>query len=122
VNVPALILVMAIWCAEGGDRTRFPYGIKSVRTDDPRQVCLNTVCNQWERWNGTGCFIDSLADRYCPPGVDPVGNARWKRNVKVMVGHNVCRCAKTVERLERPAAFPPTSEYRSRLRDWRRKL
>lgn len=48
-------------------------------------VCLTTIRNNWLRWRQTGSpgdFIDFLADHYCPPSADPVGNANWKRNVK----------------------------------------
>ncbi len=75
----------AIYRAEGGTHTRWPYGIKNVTTADPRRVCLNTIRHNWRRWHQAGCpggFIDFLADHYCPPSVDPVGNANWKRNVK----------------------------------------
>jgi hypothetical protein len=30
-------------------------------------------------------FIHFLADRYCPPSVDPVGNRNWKKNVWAIV-------------------------------------
>jgi len=120
MNLSALLLVMAIWIAEGGDKTRHPYGILSVQTNDPRRVCLNTVCNNWERWDGTGCYIDFLGDRYCPPTSDPVGNARWKRNVKALLSHEQCDCRKDRPHLDRPAKFPPTSEYRARLAEFRK--
>jgi hypothetical protein len=75
----------AIYRAEGGAHTRWPYGIKSVITANPRRVCLNTIHHNWQCWRKAGCpgdFIDFLADRYCPASADPIGNANWKRNVK----------------------------------------
>lgn len=75
----------AIYRAEGPHK---PYGILSVRCEgkkECRKVCLNTVRNTHRRWvkrGRRGNFIDFLADRYCPPSVDPVGNRNWKRNVK----------------------------------------
>ena len=78
-------LADAIYRAEGGASTRWPYGIKSITTSNPRQVCIHACRHAWLDWQAAGCqgnFIDFLADRYCPPSVDPVGNANWKRNVK----------------------------------------
>lgn len=77
----------AIYIAEGGTRARVPYGILSVKVRnvaDARRVCLNTIRNNRARWikaGSPGSFINFLADRYCPPSVDPVGNLNWKRNV-----------------------------------------
>lgn len=73
--------------------TQYPYGIKSVKTDNPRQVCINTVRNNIRRWNergGMGCFIDFLGDRYCPASCDPDGNRNWKRNAKKRLKHEKC--------------------------------
>jgi hypothetical protein len=78
----------AIYRAEGGAHTRFPYGVMSVKVSDANQarlVCIATIQNNWKRWQAAGShgdFIDFLADRYCPPSVDPQGNANWKHNVK----------------------------------------
>jgi len=82
----------AIYRAEGGAHTRFPYGVMSVKAanaNEARHICILTIQNNWQRWQAAGghtraCgdFIDFLADHYCPPSVDPVGNANWKRNVK----------------------------------------
>jgi hypothetical protein len=83
-----LAIVAAIYIIEGGDNTRYPYGIKSVPVRDKaeaRQVCENTVRNNlvcWERAGRPGEYLDFLADRYCPPSVDPVGNRNWKRNIR----------------------------------------
>jgi hypothetical protein len=88
----------AIYRIEGGARARVPYGILSVPVRDAaeaRRVCKNTVRNQWARWQAAGrpgCYLDSLADRYCPPGHDPVGNRNWKRNIRsVLFGPAVRR-------------------------------
>ena len=48
-------LADAIFWSEGGHKTKYPYGIKSVRTNgyaDARQVCLNTTRNSYNRWSG----------------------------------------------------------------------
>lgn len=81
-------VVNAIFIVEGGTKTKYPYGIKSVKTSNPRQVCLNTVRNNWIRWQKTGAkgdFLDFLADRYCPQTVDYQGNVRWKRNIHKLI-------------------------------------
>ncbi len=77
----------AIYLAEGGAKARVPYGILSLKVRDKeqaRQICLNTIQNNYRRWVSNGkkaTFLDFLADRYCPPS-DPVGNRNWKRNVR----------------------------------------
>lgn len=81
-------LADAIFVAEGGDLAKVPYGILSVPVKnkaEARRVCLNTIRNNWKRWEDGGKhgpFLDFLADRYCPPSVDATGNANWKRNVR----------------------------------------
>lgn len=78
----------AIWRVEGGAKARVPYGILSVPVRDAaeaRRVCLNTIRNNHRRWikaGRPGDYLDFLADRYCPPSVDPVGNRNWKRNLR----------------------------------------
>ena len=78
----------AIYRAEGGAKARVPYGILSVRVHneaDARRVCLNTIRNNRKRWEKAGKpgeYLDFLADRYCPPSADPLGNKRWKANVR----------------------------------------
>lgn len=84
-------VVDAIYRIEGGEKTRFPFGVKSVRCEgysECRRVCANTVRNNWRRWNEAdrpGEFLDFLGNRYCPATVDPVGNKNWKKNIKRMV-------------------------------------
>ena len=74
----------AIYKVEGGAKTRFPYGIKSIKTRNPRQVCLNTIANNFNRWQRAGShgdFLDFLGDVYCPASADKRGNENWKRNI-----------------------------------------
>lgn len=77
----------AIYRAEGGSRAKSPYGILSVRVsghDEARRVCIRTIQNTHDRWvraGRPGYYVYYLADRYCPPSADPIGNANWKRNV-----------------------------------------
>jgi hypothetical protein len=80
--------VDAIYRAEGGTKTRHPYGVLSVKVasaEEARQVCFRTVQNNHSRWlraHSKSPFVDFLADRYCPPSADFAGNARWKKNVR----------------------------------------
>lgn len=84
-------VVSAIYRVEGGDKTKYPYGIKSVKLsgkDEARRVCENTVRNNLARWRKAGAkgeYLDFLADRYCPPSVDPKGNLNWKNNIKKII-------------------------------------
>lgn len=85
-------IVDSIYKLEGGPKTKYPFGIKSINTsgnyDKARQICLNTVNNHWKRWESwgkTNCFLDSLADRYCPTQDDKTGNKNWKKNIHLMV-------------------------------------
>lgn len=67
-------IVNAIYKAEGGSKTKYPYGIKSVKCkskEDCRQVCLNTVRNNRKRYaaneaKGKITFIEFLGSRFCP--------------------------------------------------------
>jgi len=78
----------AIWHAEGGKAAKVSHGILSVKTKNPRAVCLNTIRRNWERWEAAGKpgdFIDYLGAVYAPVGSknDPKGlNKNWPRNVK----------------------------------------
>lgn len=79
INIPRL--ADAIYHAEGGNRTRFPYGIKSIKTTNPRAVCIRTIQNRLKLWDGKRPFIPFLADKYCPKATDPLGHGRWIKNV-----------------------------------------
>jgi hypothetical protein len=78
----------AIYKIEGGANTKFPYGIKSVKTSNPRQVCLNTIKNNYIRWQKAGSkqnYLDFLANIYCPPSADKQGNQNWIKNIHAMI-------------------------------------
>lgn len=79
-------LADSIYIAEGGSKTRHPYGILTkYKTTTPRQACINTIKSNLKRWNGQGSFIDALGKVYCPVGAsnDPHGlNRYWVKNVK----------------------------------------
>lgn len=84
-------IVDAIYRVEGGPKARKPYGILSVNVSshaEARRVCYNTVQNNHNRWlraGRPGSYLDFLADRYCPPSVDPTGNRNWKRNIRAIL-------------------------------------
>lgn len=81
----------AIYKIEGGNKTQYPYGVMSIKTHNPRQVCLNTINNTFARWrlqNKELNFFTYLANRYCPPSADPQGNKNWKNNIVKMLGVN----------------------------------
>lgn len=84
-------LADAIWLAEGGKKAKVSHGILSVKTSNPRQVCLNTIRNNWKRWETAGKpgdFIDYLGKKYAPVGAtnDPRGlNKNWPRNVRSLL-------------------------------------
>lgn len=77
----------SIWKLEGGAKAKAPYGILSMKVRDAahaRKICLNTIRNSRTRWikaGRPGDELDFLANRYCPPSADPVGNRNWKRNI-----------------------------------------
>lgn len=102
------LIVNAIYRVEGGTKTKYPYGIKSVKVkdiNDARMVCENTVRNNWKRFlkfhprGAAGAltkgsesdkdthrqvmhdFVIFLADVYCPIKSDIGGNVRWKNNM-----------------------------------------
>lgn len=80
-------IAAAIYVIEGGTKTSYPFGVKCHRHTykDAERICKNTIRNTHERWlksKDSRVFLDYLADRYCPPSVDPVGNRRWKQNIK----------------------------------------
>lgn len=83
-------LADAIWKAEGGHKTKHPYGVKSVKVSsvaEARRVTLVSVRNNWSRWERAGKpepFVTFFAKRWCPVGAenDPQGlNKNWIRNV-----------------------------------------
>lgn len=83
-------LADAIYRAEGGARARSPYGVLSVKVKDAadaRRITINSIENNWKRWERAGKpgeFIGFMADRWCPPSCDPIGNRNWKKNVKAI--------------------------------------
>jgi hypothetical protein len=82
----------AIYKAEGGAKTRHPYGILTkYKHTTPKQACLNTIAHARRDFQG-GDFISFLGSRYCPVGAlnDPRGlNKNWVRNVKYFLNKRV---------------------------------
>jgi hypothetical protein len=77
----------AIYQIEGGVNTHFPYGIKSIKTDNPRKICLNTIKNNWIRWNKSSSnqdFLTYLACHYCPKSSDAKGFINWNKNIHAL--------------------------------------
>jgi hypothetical protein len=81
-------LATAIYMAEGGARTRHPYGIlKKYKTATPRQACINTIKSALRRYDKSDKSVDFivfLSRTYCPIGAsnDPMGlNKNWVKNV-----------------------------------------
>lgn len=81
----------AIYKAEGGARAKKPYGILSVKVTnkaEARRVALNTIKNNYKRWQEAGKpggYLEFLAGKYAPLNVanDPKSlNKNWLKNVK----------------------------------------
>jgi len=87
------VIVDSIYQAEGGDKAKKPFGILSVPCngyEDCRQICYNTVVNQFTRWQAAGSegdFLESLARRYAPVNSDTDNgtNKFWLKNVRYFI-------------------------------------
>jgi hypothetical protein len=82
-------LASAIYHAEGGAKTKHPYGIlKRYKTTTPRQACINTIKTNMKKFKAQNTetdFIVFMSKTYCPIGAknDPTGlNKNWVKNVK----------------------------------------
>lgn len=77
----------AIYKAEGGAKAKKPFGILSVPCEgytDCRRICLNTIRNNYRRWQNAGNpgeYLEFLASRYAPIEAHPI-NKNWLPNVK----------------------------------------
>jgi len=95
IDTPNLTIVNAIYIAEGGANTKYPYGIVSIDTKGDevyaRKICFNTVRNNKVRFmkqEEYKCYIEFLGSRYAPIGAknDPKGlNKNWVKNVKYYI-------------------------------------
>lgn len=89
--LPVNRIADAIYKTEGGDHTKYAYGIKSIHATsltEARSICIRTIWHKYRdyvsRTGITGLnkgFIYYLADRYCPYSADPIGNRNWKSNM-----------------------------------------
>lgn len=94
----------AIYILEGGAKTKFPYGIKSIpikgntqleRESYARAICMNTISKNYTRWQISGktnLFEEFLCNRYCPVVSDRTGNKHWIKNINFYLKTN-----KTIE-------------------------
>lgn len=90
----------AIWWSEGAWKASRPYGWLTKERLAPKQARAAVL--RWldakkstfvgPRVWATGCqvtvspdWIKVLADAYCPPSTDRIGNARWKKNVSFFI-------------------------------------
>jgi len=84
-------LATAIYYAEGGAKTKFPYGIKSIDTkgnkEYARKICINTIRNNIKRFNNQNKYtdyIEFLGSRFCPTTIpsEYALNRHWVGNVR----------------------------------------
>lgn len=89
-------LVMAIYKAEGGEKTKYPFGIKSVSCEgyeECKKICHNTVRNNIKRWKDSinkgddRDYLTFLWHRYAPPKSHKL-NKNWKKNVEYFLYNN----------------------------------
>ncbi len=77
----------AIYMAEGGNKTKHPYGILAkYKHTTPLQACRNTVRHKYSQWvkeGRKGAFVAYLGAKYCPVGCsnDNGTNKNWIKNV-----------------------------------------
>lgn len=77
---------------------KYYFGIKSVpikgnneqeRYEYARRICINTIKNNYRRYQQSNkvehCYLDYLANRYCPNSCDKIGNKNWINNIHKMM-------------------------------------
>jgi len=82
-------LADAIYKAEGGVNTKYPYGVKSINThgnkEYARKICINSIKSAKKRWTCNDVdFITFLGKTYSPPAINP----HWVKNVKSLYKGN----------------------------------
>ncbi len=94
-------LATAIYHAEGGSKTKHPYGILTkYKITTPRQACINTIntnLRKFKAQNKEKDFIVFMSKTYCPIGAknDPTGlNKNWVKNVKFYYNKALSKGAK----------------------------
>jgi len=82
-------VVQAIYRTEGSSHTTHPYGImQTYKHTTPHDACWNTIDHFIRRHKIVKidkAFIYLLADQYCPPQDDPIGNKNWKYNMVMIL-------------------------------------
>jgi len=60
---------------------KYPYGIQSINTygdkEYARKLCIQSIVNNYKRWDKQGDFLEFMGKRYCPPNWE-----RWAVMVK----------------------------------------
>ena len=104
-NIPTESIVMAIYHAEGGRNTRYPFGIKSLkyenrtdrslsRHDWAKWIATNTVNNnkrRFKEYRGNMSFIEFLGSKYCPVKEHKL-NVNWVGNVRSILQREDRKC------------------------------
>lgn len=78
------LLADSIYIAEGGTKTKHPYGILAhYKKTTPRAACVNTIKHALRDFTD-GDFIAFLGSRYCPIGSDTDNGTckYWVNNVR----------------------------------------
>lgn len=84
-------VAQAIYLAEGGEKTVYPYGVLSTPTYgnvvEAKRICLNSIRNsrkRWEKAGRPGDWLAYFAQRWCPVGAenDNGTNQYWLKNVR----------------------------------------
>lgn len=106
------ILADTIYRQEGGDKTKHPYGVMSIKPKDKadaRRIAINTAKNNYKRWQQAGepgAYLDFLANRYVPASADPTGNLRWRTNVPKIYAQLLARKGEAQPAPAAPAPDP----------------
>lgn len=73
-------IVSAIYAIEGGSKTHYPYGISRyghITTTEAKQICANTVRNNYRRWQVSSQKDDYYA--FLSKKYDPLNAIQWRR-------------------------------------------
>ena len=87
-------LADSIYRAEGAEKAKKPFGILSIPCEgyeECRQICLNTLKNNFKRWEASSKkkpYLEFLAERYAPRKAHPL-NTNWLKNVRYFYNKNL---------------------------------
>lgn len=86
----------AIYRVEGGSRTKYPFGVKSIDTGGDyakaKRITEVSIRNNYARWIKAGkpvSFIKFMALRWCTPSADPTGHTNWVLNMSKLINFSV---------------------------------